>query len=453
MMAQTIRLFRFSLLLRVGLSLIEAMLAAQHSSTAAWLRLVADLPYLVSLALVLYGERHGWKSARYLSTLLVGIQVLYSAQVMATAILASLSPVSPDIGDLARQLLDRLRQRDSAGVLIGRLTDTEYSSVPLMIGLIPPMLGTWAGGGRSAPRWALLAAGLEAVNRLSIGTALGGDLSIRNQLFDFLTYAMVVGVVCVFVGTLTDQERAERRELETANRLLADQSRTREQLAATRERVRMARDLHDTLAHTLAALVVQLETVEAALEDSAPVARRQLARASELAQQGLQSAREAILDLRATQVKDLGLAGALRRHIEQVALWDKANAHTDIQLETDGNEPALSDAAAEGLVRIGQEALNNAVRHAQASHVLIRLSVKDLKPPVLEMQVQDDGRGFDLSQRDDGRFGLAGMRERAELIGAQFQISSGVGRGTTVTVRLELPEERSDDEDSRAGGR
>jgi signal transduction histidine kinase len=264
---------------------------------------------------------------------------------------------------------------------------------------------------------------------------------------------MVVGVVCVFVGTLTDQERAERSELETANRLLADQARTREQLAATRERVRMARDLHDTLAHTLAALVVQLETVEAALEDSATLARRQLAQASELARQGLQNAREAILDLRATQVKDLGLAGALRRHIEQAALWGSANTQTDIQLETDGSEPALSDAVAEGLVRIAQEALNNAVRHAQASRVVVRLSVKDLKPAVLEVQVQDDGRGFDLNQRDDGRFGLAGMRERAELIGAQFQIHSVAGHGTTVTVRLELPEERSHVEDSRAGGR
>ena len=455
-MAQTIRLFRFSLMLRVSLSLIEAALSAQYSSTAAWLRLVADLPYLVSLVLVLYAERRGWQSVRYLSVLLAGIQLLYSAQVILVAALAGLGPQAPAIADLARQLLDRLRQRDSAGMLVGNLTDNEYSSVPLMIGLVPPMLGTWAGGGRSAPRWASLAAGLELVNRLSIVIALGGDLSWRAQLFDFMTYAIVVGVVCVFVGALTEQEREERRQLQAANRLLAEQAKTREQLAATRERVRVARDLHDTLAHTLAALAVQLETVEAALEHPESTARRQLARASELAQQGLQNAREAILDLRATQVKDLGLVGALRRQVEQAASRGGAKGgaenRVDIRFETDGNEPTLNDAVAEGLVRITQEALNNVIRHAQATHVTVSVLVKDVRPRVLELRVQDDGRGFDITQQDGGRYGLAGMRERAELIGAHFQISSVAGRGTTVTVRLELSEEQPDAEDTRVGG-
>jgi signal transduction histidine kinase len=469
-MTQTIRLLRYGLLARVGLTLVEAVLSAQVSDSGPWLRLTADFPYVISLVLVLLSEWRGWHSVRALSIMMVVVMCNYAAEVIALAVLAMATGPATAAHVFAALALDRLYHLGDVSLLYGSYGASAYSTIQIMVSIFPPLLGTWLGGPRSALRWAGLAAGVDLAGRLAATVALGSPLPPRAQVFDFLAYATVVTMICMFAGTLAERERTEQRQLRAANRLLAEQARTQQQLAASRERVRMARDLHDTLAHSLAALSVQLQTVEAALENPEPTARELLGRAATLAEEGLQNVRNAIVDLRATQVKDLGLVAALEKHIEVLA----PHAGCEVVLQAGAGARAvdqsdvLTDETADALFRIAQEALNNVVRHACATRAVVSLTVSAGPPAVLTLRVQDDGQGFDVSRLDDMRFGLRGMRERAELIGARWQINSARGRGTTVQVALELPSEtdsqlhntrtetlteNDDDEDTRARGR
>jgi signal transduction histidine kinase len=465
-MRQTIRLLCYGLLVRVGLTVVEATLSAQLSDSGPWLRLTADLPYVVALALVLFSGWRGWQSARALSNMMVAVMCLYAVEVIVLAVMTVWSETATSVHEFAALALDRLYHLDNGGLFNSSFGVSAYSTVQMMVSIFPPLLGTWLGGQRTAYRWAGLAAGVDLTGRLAATMALGNPLPVRAQLFDFLAYVTVVTMICVFAGRLAERERMEQRQLRAANHRLAEQAHTQQQLAATRERVRMARDLHDTLAHTLAALAVQLQTIEAALENPEPTARELLGRASTLAEEGLQNVRNAITDLRTTQVKDLGLVAALRRHIEVTA----PHAGCEIVLEAgaDANAitraEALPDDAIEALFRITQEALNNVIRHASATRAVVSLAVSAGSPPVLTLRVQDDGEGFDVTNLDDARFGLRGMRERAELIGARWQINSVRGRGTAVTVALDLPletdgqirnivMENDDGKDTRARGR
>ncbi len=469
-MAQTLRLLRLGLLLRVGLSFIEAMLSAQQSAAAPWMRLTADIPYILTLLLVMLCEQQGWHSVRVLSILLTTVLCLYAIEEISLTLVIFLSGVDSFFGHFASVVLDRMCHRDDSGLLTGQLSSWAYSSVPIMISIVPPLLGTWLGGQRTVVRWASLSIMVDMVGRICVTATQGSTLPLHAQAIDFLSYAIVVIMVCAFAGSLAERERAEQRQLQAANQLLAEQAHTQQQLAASRERVRMARDLHDTLAHTLAALTVQLQTVEAALENPESTARQQLARASELAEEGLQSARNAITDLRTTQVKDIGLIAALRKRIEVL----EPHAGCEIILEANDEFNMLTDEVEEALFRIAQEALNNVVRHAHATRAVVSVmknaplpaartdsasqhSQRDAGAPhTLTLQVADDGEGFDVIRRDDAHFGLRGIREQAELIGAHMQVNSIQGHGTMVQVVLELPDESvetryNDGKDTRAG--
>ncbi len=100
--------------------------------------------------------------------------------------------------------------------------------------------------------------------------------------------------------------------------------------------------------------------------------------------------------------------------------------------EARGREPQLSKEQGETLFRIAQEAMNNIERHAQAKQVWVTLDAGD----GTVISIKDDGIGFDVTALEDDRFGLRGMRERAELIGAHLRVDSAAGHGTTVTVML-----------------
>jgi signal transduction histidine kinase len=239
------------------------------------------------------------------------------------------------------------------------------------------------------------------------------------------------------VASLADQQRREHAQLEEASKALAQQAHVREQLAASRERMNLSRDLHDTVAHTLAALSVQVNAVGAVMDGEQTAARRELDVARDLVKTGLENTRRAISGLRSAEVENFGLGGALQRQAESLSQRTSIQA----QFEMDCHEPALSDEAANALFRIAQEALNNVERHSQAQHAWVKLACGEREQAVLT--IRDDGVGFDVSDLDDDnddrdadRFGLRGMRERAELIGAHLRLDSGVGRGTTVTVNM-----------------
>ncbi len=297
---------------------------------------------------------------------------------------------------------------------------------PFLFTLIPLVLMAWAYGRRGALWGGMLAMALHTFSTM--------QAYYLGQLQGGFWVAMVMRIVLLFsiplvVSILADRERQRLKELAAAHIRLRRHAATVEQLAISRERNRLARDLHDTLAHSFAALTVQLEALKTLLDHDPSAARQAIDEAISLARDGLQESRQAIQALRTDRVASLGLVGALRGELQE--LGARTGLHTSLDLE--GPEPELTEEEAQALFRIVQEALTNVERHAQAQTVRVRLRT-DIE--ALRLTVQDDGQGFDPHHVAPGHYGLAGMRERAELIGAQLEIQSRIGQGTVVRVLL-----------------
>jgi signal transduction histidine kinase len=201
------------------------------------------------------------------------------------------------------------------------------------------------------------------------------------------------------------------------------------ELSILDERNRLALELHDAVSQKLFALVLAAESADTLLDADPTAARVQLARLRDLAQQALEELRYLILELRPPDLERDGLATTLRKHVE--VLRRLQPREVELELEVEGAPPP--DPA---LLRIAQEALQNALRHGGASRVAVRLRA-DAARVVLE--VSDDGAGFDPAAPElrSRRLGLSSMEERARRLGGVLEIRSAPGEGTT--VRLEVP--------------
>lgn len=206
--------------------------------------------------------------------------------------------------------------------------------------------------------------------------------------------------------------------------------------AVVRERLRMARDLHDTLAHSMMALLTEIRVLRSLSARSPESLPEELANAEAAAEEGLRQAREAITALRYDIVRDAGLGAALRQLARRFAERSGIEPAVDIDPVVD----RIADARAETVYRIVEEALRNVDRHAMARHVALAAAVIDAqdKGAVLDVAVEDDGTGFDADGPWPGHYGLRGMREQAELIGATVDIVSTPDRGTRIRVTLPL---------------
>jgi len=246
---------------------------------------------------------------------------------------------------------------------------------------------------------------------------------LRTTLYALVGYVVV---------RLARAQRRQREALHQANLRLAHYAATLEQLAVSRERNRLARDLHDTLAHTLSGVAVQLEAARSLWEGDPHLARAMLQEALSATRSGLGEARNAIHALRASPLDDLGLALAVRRLARSTA--ERANLALELQVPESCGE--VAPVIEQAVYRIADEALANAARHAQAHDLLVRLARRG---DTLELTISDDGRGFDPDQPPPrGHYGLQGMRERAEMIGSELEVVSKPGRGTTVRLRTEV---------------
>jgi len=211
---------------------------------------------------------------------------------------------------------------------------------------------------------------------------------------------------------------------------LAEESR---HAAVTRERLRLARELHDTLAHSLMALLTQIRLVRklrARLDAEALDA--ELERAEGVAATGLAEARAAITQMRHNGVRDAGLGAALHELLARF----RERSGLAAELQADAAVAVLADARAETVFRIVEEALHNVERHAQAHAVQVTLG-RDGEGGRVQLEVVDDGVGFDPAQPRPGHFGLDGMREQASLIGARFTLDSRVGGGTRLRLAFD----------------
>lgn len=207
-----------------------------------------------------------------------------------------------------------------------------------------------------------------------------------------------------------------------------------QQAAVTEERNRLAREIHDTLAQGLTAIILQLELADMSI-DKPEETRKRIATAQELARANLLEARRSVLDLRAEALEGRSLPHALE---ELTATFGR---ETGIVAEFMGpptveRYPARVES---GLYRIAQEALTNVKKHAAATQVRVELLPR---ADHLRLTIWDDGRGFDnrARRRSDasGGFGLQGMTERAALVGATIEVESRPGRGTRVEVRVPM---------------
>ena len=245
-----------------------------------------------------------------------------------------------------------------------------------------------------------------------------------------------------FANILDDLQR-ERAELKTLSdeleRRVAFRTREVERLAQesrhaaiVRERLKIARDLHDTLAHSMMAMLSEIRFLRKLQSYDPAALPEELAHAEEVAHEGLKEARNAIIQMRASTVHEMGLGPGLAAAFDHFI--DRTGLAGDFA--ADPEAARFGDDRAETLLRMTHEALRNIERHARATRATVRLRMTDSSH--LELSVEDNGIGFDPSASSSGHYGIVGLREQAELIGAALRIDSWPNAGTRVTVSLPL---------------
>lgn len=252
-----------------------------------------------------------------------------------------------------------------------------------------------------------------------------------------LIRAFAFGTVGHIVSHLIVTQRAQRKRIVRANIQLSQHAQTLEQLATSRERNRLARELHDTLAHTLSGQAVNLEAIKLMISPAQTEVRAMLDRSLRSTRAGLTETRRAMKDLRSKQLEDLGLFIGIRNLARSAAL----RAGFDLELQIPEPLPELSIGVEQCVYRVAQETLENIVRHSDACHVSVHLSVGD---HTLQLKIADDGCGFNLI--DVGivdKLGIQGMRERAAMVHGSFNVLSTPGQGTTIQLLVEVHDDQS----------
>jgi len=224
-------------------------------------------------------------------------------------------------------------------------------------------------------------------------------------------------------GVCRDVTARKEREVERA-RLVEREKTATQARAALEERQRLARELHDSVSQALYGIALGTQTTLAALREDRDLRAGEQASqyVLNLAEAAIAEMRALIFELRPETLQQEGLVGALERHALEVdAQFDR---EPDVPLDTK-----------EALYRIAQEALQNAVRHARPR--LIRLRLDEASAHV-QLEIADDGIGFDPTRPHPGHLGLTSMRERAAAVGGELTIDSAPGQGTRVVVRVPL---------------
>ncbi len=397
--------FRLFAILWLGLFLLGGgiLLASEAFSQEALVFYLAG----IANALVLLGYLMWPRLSRYLGSryLLVGI-VIASAGPIVISRLVSLLPFH---SSGARFPLDTW---PLAAILF-----------------VPLVIIAWQHPLRDVIVYCLGTALLDLI--LAIPVVRGDGLLFLSTAHSILGRTLSLLLVGYMVARIMKIQRQQRQSLAEANTRLTHYATTLEQLSTTRERNRLARELHDTLAHTLSAVAVELEAVDSLWELDPVQARALLRRSLAATRAGLTETRRALQALRSSSLEDLGLALALRQQAEKAA--ERANLALEFQVpeRLDNLAPDVEQC----IYRVAQEALANAAQHAQARRVQLCLLREHNR---LVLSVSDDGRGFDAGSVDAAsHLGIRGMQERAEAAGGSLEITSNVEQGTRVRLSVE----------------
>ncbi len=239
------------------------------------------------------------------------------------------------------------------------------------------------------------------------------------------------------VGGISEVQHLQRELTEMSHKVRAAQEGLHNYIGAITsaqedERLRLARELHDDTIQAIIALKQRVQLAQKSVKDQS--SRRILGELEKLAEQTIENLRRMTRALRPIYLEDLGLVTALEMLVRETI----QNNTVDIEFQKLGEERRLSHDVELAFYRIAQEALSNVVRHSQAKHaaLLILFNAKET-----ELEVSDDGIGFKMPKSPtdfapNGHFGLLGIRERADLIGASLDVESAPGKGTRLKVRL-----------------
>ncbi|MFE7352168.1 sensor histidine kinase [Streptomyces sp. NPDC057543] len=309
--------------------------------------------------------------------------------------------------------------------------------------------------GRLLPQRAMRA-GLLATAVIMAGSQSGSGLppiGLMKWIAFGIVFALHATITLVF-AQIGDREAEQTRaqvdtitELESANarleQAMAENAGLHAQLlvqareaGVADERRRLAAEIHDTLAQGLTGIIAQLQVVTSITDTDPALARQHLDRAAALARHSLGEARRSVHDLVPVALEHDDLVGALKK---TVTGWGERHG-VRTEFTVTGTAEPVHDEIAATLLRIAEEALANAGRHAGASRIGITLSFMGEE---LALDVRDDGRGFDPDalpprRRGAGGFGLGGMRARAERIAGTVEVETEPGRGTAVCARVPL---------------
>jgi signal transduction histidine kinase len=239
------------------------------------------------------------------------------------------------------------------------------------------------------------------------------------------------------VGGINEIQRLQTELIHMAHKVKLAQQSLRGYLGAVttgqeEERRRLARDLHDDTIQSLIALNQRLQLAQLTVTDEQSAA--QLAEMQQMTEQTIADLRRLTRDLRPIYLEDLGLVTALN----MLARDASQTLQIPVDFQVTGTEKRLSSEVELALYRMAQEGLSNVARHARANCAQLHLTFAD---EAITLTVQDDGRGFTVPESpaemtNNGHYGLLGIQERAELIGARMTILSAPGKGTNLTIEL-----------------
>jgi len=239
------------------------------------------------------------------------------------------------------------------------------------------------------------------------------------------------------VGGISEVQHLQLELNEMSRKVRASQEGLRDYIGAITsaqedERLRLARELHDDTIQSVIALKQRMQLAQTSVKD--PTSLRTLAELETLSEQTIENLRRMTRALRPIYLEDLGLVTALEMLVQETS----RNHSMNIEFQRSGDEQRLSHEVELALYRIAQEALNNVVRHSQAKHADLHITFENNG---IKLEVSDNGVGFDMPKvptdfAPKGHFGLLGIRERAELIGARLEVESAPGKGTRFKVRL-----------------
>lgn len=270
---------------------------------------------------------------------------------------------------------------------------------------------------------------------ISLLTTDTNTLNFLILIVTILFRGVIFVIMGFFINGMSEVQRSQRIELEKVNARLRKSAIYTEQLAQSRERNRLARELHDTLAHTLSSTAVQLEAVKVLYDTNPAQAKIVLEQSLENTRNGLNETRRALKDLRTSELENYGLYQSIKNLLISGAERSGFIYYDNLDVKIN----FLPDQISHVIYRTIQEAIENTVKHAKANRVDLQINLMER---LIHIHYTDDGQGFSFADIGDAKhYGLRGMQERVELIGGKIKIKSEPEGGTNIEVDLELQDD------------